>query len=405
MQDTKLFQLALGLSDPWQVTDCKLDLEQECLNIDVDFIRGSTFGCPKCNAKGCGAYDTEWRTWRHLNCFQYKTYLRTRVPRVQCEKCGIRLVAVPWSRPGSGFTLLFEALVMLLVKDMPVRAAARIVGEHDTRLWRVLEHYVEAARDQVDYPLTQAIGVDETSIRRGHNYVSLFVDLEQSKVLFATPGKDAATVDEFKLDMLVHWGQPKAVREFCCDMSPAFIKGIEANFPQAELTFDKYHVMKIINEAVDEVRRQEQLERIELKGSRYAWLTNPENQTAKQSELIQRLLVSRVNLKTARAYHLRLNFQELWDQTPQTAEAFLKGWYFWATHSQLKPIIAAAATIKRHWDGILRWFKSKVNNGILEGINSIVQAVKARARGYRTIRNLITMIYLIAGKLTFDLPT
>jgi transposase len=404
MEDTKLFQLALGLAVPWHVTDCKLDLEQGCLNIDVDFIRGSTFACPQCGAKGCGAYDTEQRTWRHLNFFQYRTYLHARVPRVQCPECGVKQVSVPWSRPGSGFTLLFEALVMMMVKDMPVQAVARIVNEHDTRLWRVLEYYVEAARDKADYPLTEAVGIDETSCRRGHNYVTLFVDLEQSKVLFATPGKDAATVDDFRLDMLVHWGQPKAVREFCCDLSKAFIKGIGENFPDAGLTFDKYHVMKIINDAVDEVRREEQLKYGELKGSRYAWLTNPENQTVKQSEVIQRFLVSRLNLKTVRAYHLRLNFQELWDQSPRDAEAFLKGWYFWATHSQLKPMIDDAATIKRHWAGILNWFKSKVNNGILEGINSIVQAAKARARGYRTMRNLITMIYLIAGKFTFDLP-
>jgi transposase len=326
------------------------------------------------------------------------------VPRVQCDDCGILTVKVPWARPGSGFTLLFEALAMMMMKAMPVRVTARIVGEHDTRLWRVLAHYVLQARAKLDLSSLQAVGLDETASRRGHNYVSLFADLDQHQVIFATEGKDAGTIEAFKADLILHGGDPKAVEEFCCDMSPAYISGITEHFPHAELTFDKYHVLKIINEAVDEVRRQEQRERPELSGSRYAWLTNPENQTRAQAARIRELLVSQRNLKTARAYHIRLNFQEFWEQTSGQAEAFLKGWYFWATHSRLEPIIEAAATIKRHWHGVLRWFKSRINNGVLEGINSLVQAAKARARGYRTTRNLIMMIYLIAGKLEFNLP-
>jgi transposase len=394
----------LGVVPPWQVKSCRLDLEQQCLDIEVDFDRGSVFSCPQCGKTECKAHDTERRTWRHLNFFQYKTLLHARVPRVQCDDCGILTVKVPWARPGSGFTLLFEALAMMMMKAMPVRVTARIVGEHDTRLWRVLAHYVLQARAKLDLSSLQAVGLDETASRRGHNYVSLFADLDQHQVIFATEGKDAGTIEAFKADLILHGGDPKAVEEFCCDMSPAYISGITEHFPHAELTFDKYHVLKIINEAVDEVRRQEQRERPELSGSRYAWLTNPENQTRAQAARIRELLVSQRNLKTARAYHIRLNFQEFWEQTSGQAEAFLKGWYFWATHSRLEPIIEAAATIKRHWHGVLRWFKSRINNGVLEGINSLVQAAKARARGYRTTRNLIMMIYLIAGKLEFNLP-
>ena len=188
-------------------------------------------------------------------------------------------------------------------------------------------------------------------------------------------------------------------------MSPAFISGTEKHFPDAKITFDKFHVVKILNNAVDEVRRQELKYRPELKKSRYIWLKNPQNLTAEQAVKAKELQVNKLNLKTARAYQIRLNFQELWKQPPENAELFLKKWYFWATHSRLEPIKKAAYTIRRHWDGILRWFKSNINNGILEGINSLIQAAKARARGYRTTRNLITMIYLIAGKLDFKLPT
>jgi len=180
---------------------------------------------------------------------------------------------------------------------------------------------------------------------------------------------------------------------------------VEKEFSNARLTFDKFHIMKIINEAVDEVRRQEQEDRSDLARTRYLWLKNPENLKLSQIGILERLTVKKLNLKTSRAYHIRLNFQELFNQPPLMAEAYLKKWYFWATHSRLTPIKQAAYTIKRHWDGVLRWFHSNINNGILEGINSLIQAAKAKARGYRTTRNLITIIYLTGGKLDFRLPT
>jgi transposase len=405
MRDTDLFQLALGLEQPWQVVSCAFDLDNRRLDIEIDFPRGSIFSCPSCGREGCNAYDTEWHTWRHLNFFQHEAYLTTRVPRVCCGKCGIKTVEVPWARSGSGFTLLFEALIMVMAKAMPVKSIADIVKEHDTRLWRVLDHYVDASRQEADFSAVKDVGVDETSSKRGHNYVSLFVDLEASRVLFVTEGKDASTLERFETDLEVHQGDPSHIQEICCDMSPAFIKGVERHFPEAHLTFDKFHVLKILNEAVDEVRRQEQQIRPELKGTRYLWLKNPENLKANQTETLETLALKKLNLKTSRAYHIRMNFQEFWNQPVQKAEAFLKKWYFWATHSRLEPIKEAAYTMKRHWDGILRWFTSKINNGILEGINSLIQAAKARARGYRTTKNLITMIYLIGGKLQFHLPT
>lgn len=405
MRDTDLFQLALGLIPPWQVVSCAFDLDIRRLDIEIDFPRGSIFSCPSCGREGCSAYDTERHTWRHLNFFQHEAYLTTRVPRVRCGKCGIKTVEVPWARSGSGFTLLFEALIMLMAKAMPVKSIADIVKEHDTRLWRVLDHYVDAARQEAEFSAVTDVGVDETSSKRGHNYVSLFVDLEAPRVLFVTEGKDASTLERFKTDLEVHQGDPSHIQEICCDMSPAFIKGVEKHFPEAHLTFDKFHVLKILNEAVDEVRRQEQQIRLELKGTRYLWLKNPENLKVNQTETLESLTLKKLNLKTSRAYHIRMNFQEFWNQPVHAAEAFLKKWYFWATHSRLEPIKEAAYTMKRHWDGILRWFTSKINNGILEGINSLIQAAKARARGYRTTKNLITMIYLIGGKLQFHLPT
>lgn len=405
MKDTELFQTAIGLTPPWIVVSYAFDVSEDRLDIEIDFPPGSTFHCPECNSEGCKAHDTERKSWRHLNFFQYKAYLHARVPRVHCRSCGVKRAKVPWARPGSGFTLLFEAMVLVLARQMPIKAMSRIVKEHDTRLWRVLDHYVQEIREEADFSSVTEVGVDETSSKRGHNYVTLFVDLEGPKAIFATEGKDASALERFKEDLESHKGNANAIEEICCDMAPAFIAGTEKNFPHAKITFDKFHVLKILNEAVDEVRRQEQRLVPELKKTRYIWLKNPRNLKPYQSTILEELNVKKLNLKTIRAYHIRLNFQELWNQTSRDAESFLKKWYFWATHSRLEPIKEAAYTIKRHWDGVLRWFKSKINNGILEGINSLVQAAKAKARGYRTTKNLITMIYLIAGKLNFNLPT
>lgn len=405
MRETDLLQKALGLTAPWKVVSSNFDPERKRLDIEIDFTRGATFDCPACGVSGCKAHDTQRKEWRHLNFFQHETYIRARVPRAGCSDCGPRVVEVPWARLGSGFTLLFEALIMTLAKQMPVNAIGHLVNEHDTRIWRVLNHYVDQARQQVDMSDVRRVGVDETSRRKRHKYVTVFVDLDRSRVLYATKGKGASEIESFTQDLEAHGGDPSAIEEVCSDMSPSFISGIQKHLPEAELTFDKFHVMKILNEAVDTVRIEEAKQRPELKGSRYLWLTNPNNLKSIQRAQLEPLRMKKMNLKTARAYHIRLNFQEFWNQPADEAEGFLKRWYFWATHSRLEPIKEAAYTIKRHWNGVLRWFTSRINNGILEGINSLIQAAKARARGYRSAQNFITMIYITAGKLEFDLPT
>jgi transposase len=384
------------------VTRSDFDPEAHRLDIEIDFAPGSRFACPTC-AADCPAYDTERKTWRHLNFFQHQAYLNARVPRVRCDVCGIKTVSVPWARPDSGFTLLFEALLMTMITAMPVKAVARMVGEHDTRLWRVVHHYVAQGRARVDASDVTRIAIDETAARRGHDYITLFVDIDQARVLFATEGKDAETVAAFADDLAAHDGDPEAISEVCIDMSPAFIKGVAANLPQAAITFDKFHAVKIINDAVDQVRRAEQKGQGLLRGTRYIWLRNPANLSDRQQTTLDNL--PKRHLKTARAYQIRLAFQELYDQpSTQAAAGFLKKWYFWATHSRLEPVIDAAHTVRRHWNGILRWFDSKIANGLIEGINSLVQAAKAKARGYRSTRNLKAMVYLLAGKLDLRLP-
>ncbi|MEJ2687255.1 MAG: ISL3 family transposase [Gammaproteobacteria bacterium] len=286
---------------------------------------------------------------------------------------------------------------------MTAAQVGRWIDEHDTRVWRVLAHYVDEARGRADFSGVRAVGMDETSRRRGHIYVTVFADAETRRVLFATDGKDADTVRAFREDLQAHGGQASQIEEVCLDMSAAFQKGLQAQFPQAGQTFDNFHLVKLLNKAVDEVRRQEQVTRPELKRTRYVWLKNDWNRTPRQAELFAELRSS--SLQTVKATHIKTVFQDIFACADRAAAIpAMKRWYFWATHSRIKPIIKAAKTIKAHRNGVLRWFESRLSNGLMEGLNSLIQAAKAKSRGFRTSRNFITMIYLIAGKLEFRLP-
>ena len=404
MRNTDLFQLALGLVPPWLVNDVRFDANKKQLDIEIDFARGGRFPCPNCNAADCPVHDTAMQKWRHLDFFQHQAFLHARTPRITCPTCGVKQIAVPWARAGSGFTLLFEALAMTLVTHMPVRAAANLLNEHDTRIWRIVGHYVEQAVARMDLAEISRVCIDETAAKRGHNYISLFVDIDARKTVFVTEGRAAATVAAFADHVDDHNSDASRIKEVCIDMSAAYIKGVTENLTEAEITFDKFHAVKLVNDAVDQVRRIESKTQPSLKGSRYVWLKNEANLSAGQSATLGTL--AHTNLKTARAYRMRLAFQEVYAQpTRGWGELFLDRWIGWVKRSRLEPMMAVAKTIERYRDGILAWFDSRIANGLIEGINSIVQAAKAKARGYRSIRNLINITYLITGKLDLKLPT
>lgn len=370
---TGMFKTALALEEPWQLTHIEYDDQEETWHLYIDFGRGAEFACPSCGTAS-KAYDAERKTWRHLDFWNWKTYMHARVPRTNCRTCNkVTLVPVKWSRPLSHFTLQFDAWAMRLMSEMPVNAAARELREHDTRMWRIFHHYVNQAMAELDLTHVKRIAVDETSSRRGHRYITLFVDVDTKIVLFATEGKGKDTLARFKQHLVQKDVNTAQIQEVCCDMSVAFISGIEEQFPDAEITFDKFHVMKMVNEAVDDVRIAEQKEKL---------------QSLKDS-----------NLKTGRAYRLKLALQDLWTMQHIFADLYLHDWIGWARRSQLQPMIDLAKTVKKHEEGILRWFHSKMTNGLLEGINGLVQAAKRRARGYRNVENLIAMVYMTANKL------
>jgi transposase len=410
MEDLEsLFAKALKLESPWKITKIEFQEGIGDIKVFVDFPRGSVFSCPVCGEKA-KAYDTTEKEWRHLNFFQYACYLVVRVPRTDCPDDGILQINVPWAREGADFTFLFESFAMTLVREMPVNKVSKIIKVDDNKLWRMMQYYTEAARQQEDYSGVKQVGIDETSKAKGHDYVSLFVDLAKKRTIFVAEGKGSETMTAFVKDFKERHGDPQSITDVSIDMSPAFIKGVEENLPNASITFDKYHIMKIINAAVDNVRKAETKEQWLLRGQKYLFLKNRENLTESQLKALKNIeSMPRINLKTVKAYHIRENFQEIYKEVTQEGfENALKKWYFWATHSRIEEIKEAAKTVKRHWFGVLRWYVSRINNGILEGLNSLVQAAKAKARGYRTFKNLKTIIYMLTGKLDYTkvgLPT
>jgi transposase len=403
MQDTDLFQLALGLSSPWTVTRSEFNAVDGRLDLYVDFPRGSRFACAQCGREGCAVHDTKEETWRHLDFFQHRTLLHARVPRATCPECGVRKVATPWARAGSGFTLLFEAFVLTLAKAMPIANAARLLGEHDTRLWRIVEHYVWRAVEELDLSEVRRIAADETSARRGHDYISLFVDMARRKVVYVADGKDAATVKEFADFLEAHGGRREAVTDASIDMGAAFEAGIKQNFPNAEITFDKFHVVKLANEAVDQVRREEARNNFQIKGRRYIFLKNVDRLTQEEKEALSQLEAQ--NLDTIQAMQIRMNLQQLFTMSAKSARRFLDRWNAWVEVCDLAPMKRLAKTIMAKSDGILRSIATGLSNGVLEAINGNVQAAKRKAKGYRTKRNLKAIVYLIAGDVLANSPT
>lgn len=407
MTQKELFAAALMIEKPWFIHKIELDQQNDKLEIWIDFERGSEFYYEdqELGVKGCfKAYDTTQKTWRHLNFFQYKCYLHAWIPRVDTgnSKGKIRQVHAPWEGRAAGFTLMFEAFIMELIKLMPVHQVAKLINVYDNKLWGLMQTYVDICRADENLAEVSVVGVDETSVRKGHDYVSLFVDLIQKRTIFVTAGKNSETVTEFAKDLSLHQGNPENITQVSCDMSPAFISGVEREFSNANIVFDRFHVMKIINEAIDSVRKTEVKTNPILIKSKYIFLKNNNNLTANQKQKLELIKLSGLNLKTMKALQIREAFQQIYlaDST-NSFRLLLKKWYFWATHSRIKPIIDAAKTIKRHWAGVINWIDYKISNGILEGFNSIFQAAKAKARGYKKIETIKNIIYILPGKLDF----
>jgi transposase len=416
VQIEALFTSALGLQAPWEVRDVRLDAAKHRIDFDIE-CKQALLACPACGAASQKVHDRLPRSWRHLDFFQYEAWLHAQVPRVGCTACGkTTQLGVPWAREGSGFTLLFEALALTLCKDLPVRQTARTLRVRDKQLWRRIEHYVSEARKEQDMSAVRIVGIDETSLRRGQDYVTVVHDLDAKRLLFATEGRDHKTVQAFTQDLHAHGGEPTAIAHVCMDMSAAYLKGATAYLPNAMVSYDRFHIVKLAGEAMDEVRKaewkteqarvQQELGELTPKQRRsilWGMRRNPSGWSDTQIQAMHWL--QRANLKTARAWRLKMALREVFANArshnqADLAGAELKAWLSWARRSRLEPFKQLATTLKTHFDSVVRGMLDHRSNAFVEAMNGLMQQAKRAARGFRTAANFIAIAYLRLGKLT-----
>jgi len=410
-----LFTSALGLQPPGVVEDVKLDVSAKHIDFEVS-CSGALLSCPACGAASQPVHDRLRRSWRHLDFFQFEAWLHCDVPRVACGGCGkTTQMPVPWARPGSGFTAAFEALALALCRELPVRQAAALLRCADKQLWRRIEFYVAQARALEDFAGVSIVGVDETSLRRGQDYITVVHDLDAKRLLFATEGRDHQTVLEFAEDLKAHGGDPADVRHVCMDMSAAYAKGVALALPAAQISYDRFHVVSMAIEAMDQVRRAEMADNAQavrsalgaddrktLKQLMWGMRRNPASWSARQVHAMHWL--QRSALKSARAWRLKMALREVYARarahdSAELAATDLRAWLSWARRCRLEPFKKLAATLKERFDAVVRGMVDHRSNAFVEAMNGLLQQAKRAARGFRTSSNFIAIAYLRMSKL------
>ncbi len=410
----KTFHGILGLDDNWEVHGVDYEEKQEkffMVIVETSQIWENEI-CPhaNCQSTGITCHDhAHTRSWRHLDAFGKRSEILCNVPRGRCPKClKVYRVKLPWEGRGKHFTTGFEGFALALMREMPVNKASKIIGETDQRMWRVLFKHLDAAYEKLDMSDVVWIGADEMNRRKGHNYLTVFADLMEHRVIFATEGKDSETFEAFVEALSEHNGHPKAITQVAIDMSKAYQKGVRDNLGNAEIVFDKFHVVAQVSKAVDKVRRAEirsdETIKNQLKGNRWIFLKNPKNLTEQQEAKLEELDLK--NLCTGIAYQMRLNLQRIYRcRKPETAERKFTEWSAWVKRKSAKvgklldPMVKVASMIEGHLKGILAHWKDGLTTGFMEGLNSLFSATKRKARGYSNSVYMIAMLYFVAGKL------
>lgn len=399
---SKLFEAALGIASPWYINGVDFDVAKKTLAIAVDFVAGSRFAVPGVEGQH-PAHDTVTKRYRHLNFFQHECHLEVRVPRVRLPDGGIRQVEPDWVGRLAGFTLLFEALIMAMCREMTFSAVSRLVGLSWHQVVAICKRYVDLGLEQSDFSEVSRLAADETSKSKGHDYITLVADADEHRVLFVTEGKDAETIKAFAADFIAHGGNPEAVESVSIDMSPAFIKGVTEHLPNARITFDKFHVIAHASTTADKTRRIEQKTDPSLKGLRWKPLRDRDSLTPDARADLDAFVAQATTKRTARAWLYKEQLREILERKQiNVARAMLTQWASNVMRSKVEPMKDVAKMVRKHLDGIIAWTQTRQTNGFLEAINGLFQAAKRKARGYGNFSTIRTVVFLLAGKLDFS---
>lgn len=400
MHDRELYRQILGIQAPWEVSDVEVDLPGTGVTVHIRHS-GEGLACPECSTS-CPGYDTRTRKWRHLDTCQYKTWLVAEVPRVKCPEHGVHQVPVAWAEGNSRLTALFEALVIDWLKVATISEVAKRLDLGWSAVAGVQERAVRRGLARREQAFPDAIGIDETSFQRRHEYVTVIS--AGDRVLHVADGRGREVLDTW------YGAQPAemlaGLKTVAMDMWPAYIRSTAAHVPDAwtKIAFDKFHVAKHLGDAVDRVRRAEHkalqaaLDESPLAKTRYLWLQHPDRMTDKAWEHFTGL--KSANLKTARAWAIKTHAMCLWDYKSRGwARRGWQEWYSWAIRSRLAPIKKVARMIKKHLDGIVTAVVTGATNARAEGFNTMIQKLKRDARGFRNRDRFRAAIYFHLGGL------
>lgn len=404
MDSTELYRQLLGVTSPWTVEKVEMSVHEVRVDVYLTHADGARFTCPECGLERSVYDHAEERQWRHLDSCQFRTLLHARAPRINCPDHGVRQARLPWAEPGSRFTLLFEALAIDVLLSTDVKKAAALLRLTWDEAWHIMERAVIRGRGAKAQAMPSKIGVDEKAIAKGHRYMTLVCDLEQATVEYIGEERRESSLRAYFAAFDLESRQ--ALQAISLDMWPAYINACRQDVPDADkkMVFDRFHIMRHVVEAVNTVRKRENKALIEtgdttLTKSKYLWLYSAENVPERSREHFD--MLKGANLKTARAWALKESLRELWDcRNERQGAAFWKRWYFWATHSRLPPMIAAAKTIAKHLPNVLTYFKHPISNAMAEGLNSKVASIQKRACGYRNAAHFKIAVYFHCGGLS-----
>lgn len=361
--------------------------------------------CPACGTQVRGRFEEKTRRWRHLAMWGQKTYLEGPIRRLRCPTCqAVRTERVPWARPGSDFTCSFEDAVGLLAQQVSRTAVAELTGIAWVTVGSIAERLVDEKLEASRFEELRRIGVDEISYRKHHHYLTVVVDHERHRVVWVGVGKSAKTLGQF-FDVLGP-ERSAALEWVSVDMSAAYLKAITEAAPQAQIVFDRFHVARLANDAVDAVRRVQVAklpvaDRAQLKGTRWALLKRPPHRRAEEEAKLS--VIQRFNRPVYRALLLKESFLEIFStETRSEAEERMQSWLAWASRSRLKPFVRLGRTVRKHLEGILRFVDSRLTNARLEGMNNKIRLLSHRAFGFHSAAPLIATIYLCCSGI--ELP-
>jgi transposase len=400
MESSKIFAEGLGIKKPWYISEVKLEGEfvKKTLHIYLSHEKRSLFVY---EGKQYPVYDHQPRKWHHLRFFQHECYIHADVPRIKNDQGKVKLVEVPWAQPGSSFSLLFEYDVLDLISEgMSMSGVSRRLNIVDKRIARIIGRHVSQCLSTQGIEEVRELSVDETSRRKGHNYFTIMSDREAKKVVGVGIGKDTEAFAHALVDLEIRGGSRESIKSITMDMSRSYISAATEMMNQADIIFDRFHIVKKLNEAVDKIRRKEQKEHDELKKTRYMWLKNKQKLNEEQRSRIEYLSEAYPNI--GKAYRLKELLKTVLDQAYHSKLLKpLNDWMREAWKSEIEPIQEFVNMLKRHWYGIKTFFKKVATNAFAERVNLKIQEIKRIAKGYSNPHNFIMMIYFHLGGLNF----